>query len=67
MKITQIIIENFKSISNKIVIDTNKPIVCFVGENNTGKTTVFRAIDFLRNGVVKEKTIDDYKNINHKK
>lgn len=66
MKITQIIIENFKSISNRIIIDTNKPIVCFVGENNTGKTTIFRAIDFLRNGVAKDKTIDDYKNVNRK-
>lgn len=66
MRMTQITIENFKSICNRIVIDTDKPIVCFVGENNTGKTTIFRAIDFLRNGVAKEKTIDGYKNINRK-
>lgn len=41
MRMTQITIENFKSICNRIVIDTDKPIVCFVGENNTGKTTIF--------------------------
>ena len=65
MKITKIIIENFKSFGNRIVIDTNKPIVCFVGENNTGKTTIFRALNFLRNGVEKDKSIDDYKNSNN--
>ncbi|MDO1509858.1 MULTISPECIES: AAA family ATPase [unclassified Neisseria] len=63
MKITQIIIENFKSFANRTVLNTDKPIVCFVGENNTGKTTIFRALDFLRNGVVKDTTITDYKNI----
>ena len=64
MKITKIIISNFKSFANQVEINTDKPIICFVGENNTGKTTIFRAIDFLRNGVTKDKTIDDYKNTN---
>lgn len=65
MKITKIVIENFKSFSNRVEIDTNKSIVCFVGENNTGKTTIFRALNFLRNGVEKDKSIDDYKNSNN--
>lgn len=64
VKITKIIISNFKSFANQVEINTDKPIICFVGENNTGKTTIFRAIDFLRNGVTKDKTIDDYKNTN---
>ena len=65
MKITKIVIENFKSFSNRVEIDTNKSIVCFVGENNTDKTTIFRALNFLRNGVEKDKSIDDYKNSNN--
>ncbi|WP_025645253.1 MULTISPECIES: AAA family ATPase [Psychrobacter] len=66
MKISKLILENFKAFAETIVFDTNKPVVCLVGENNTGKTTVFKAIDFLRSGVSKDKTIDDYKNVNHK-
>ena len=65
MKIIKIVINNFKAFANQVEINTDKPIVCLVGENNTGKTTIFRALDFLRNGVAKDKTIDDYKNINH--
>lgn len=65
MKITQITIKNFKSFADEVCIDTDKPVICFVGENNTGKTTIFRALDFLRNGVAKDKTITDYKNINY--
>lgn len=66
MKISKLTLENFKAFAETIVFDTNKPVVCLVGENNTGKTTVFKAIDFLRSGVSKDKTIDDYKNANHK-
>lgn len=65
MKIIKIVINNFKAFANQVEINTDKPIVCLVGENNTGKTTIFRALDFLRNGVAKDKTINDYKNINH--
>lgn len=66
MKISKLTLENFKAFAETIVFDTNKPVVCLVGENNTGKTTVFKAIDFLRSGVSKDRTIDDYKNVNHK-
>ena len=61
MKISKLILEDFKAVAETMVFDTNKPVVCLVGENNTGKTTVFKAIDFLRSGVSKDKTIDDYK------
>ena len=47
MKISKLILENFKAFAETIVFDTNKPVVCLVGENNTGKTTVFKAIDFF--------------------
>ncbi|UEA16929.1 AAA family ATPase [Pasteurella canis] len=62
MKIVSIRVNNFKSLFGEHTINIgDSNIVCFVGENNTGKTTIFSAIDFLINGVVKEKTIQDYK------
>lgn len=62
MKITEIKVNNFKSLSGKHVIKIgNSNMVCFVGENNSGKTNIFSAIDFLINGVKKDKKIEDYK------
>lgn len=65
MKITKIIINNFKALSGEHIIETDNHMICLVGENNTGKTTLFAAIDFLKSGVAKGKSIDDYKNKNH--
>jgi putative ATP-dependent endonuclease of OLD family len=65
MKIAQIRVNNFKALAGEHCIDTNNAMICFVGENNTGKTTIFAAIDFLKSGVSKEKSIYDYKNKNH--
>lgn len=62
MRIIEIRLNNFKAFAGEHVIQTNSSVVCFVGENNTGKTSVFAAIDFLKNGVPKEKTIEDFKN-----
>lgn len=65
MRITKITVNNFKALSGLHVIETDSPMLCFVGENNTGKTTLFAAIDFLKNGISKDKSIDDYKNKNN--
>lgn len=62
MKITKITLNNFKAFQGEHVIDTDSSVVCLVGENNTGKTTIFAAIDFLKNGIPKEKSVEDYKN-----
>jgi predicted ATP-binding protein involved in virulence len=62
MKITRIILNNFKAFQGEHIINIDNPLVCLVGENNTGKTTLFAAIDFLKNGVAREKSIQDYKN-----
>jgi len=62
MRIIEIKLKNFKIFSGEHIIRTDSPVVCLVGENNTGKTTVFAAVDFLKNGVQREKSIDDYKN-----
>lgn len=36
----------------------------FIGENNTGKSTIFEAVDFIRNGVPRGRNIQDLKNSN---
>lgn len=64
MKIKTITLNNFKVFEGEHMIDTNSEIVCLVGENNVGKTTIFSAVDFLKNGVAKDKSIDGYKNKN---
>jgi putative ATP-dependent endonuclease of the OLD family len=46
VKITKIIIKNFKSIKD-IEIIPNQFINAFIGENNTGKSNVFDAINWL--------------------
>ena len=46
MKITKIIIKNFKSIKD-IEITPNQFINAFIGENNTGKSNIFEAINWL--------------------
>ena len=46
MKITKIIIKNFKSIKD-IEIVPNQFINAFIGENNTGKSNIFEAINWL--------------------
>jgi putative ATP-dependent endonuclease of OLD family len=64
MKITQIEVENFKAFEGKQTIDLNSNIVVLVGENNTGKTSLFSAIEFLKNGPAKDANISDYLNKN---
>lgn len=71
MFIKQLTITNFKSFNGQInPIEFHVPngspgsgLNIFVGENNTGKSTAFEAIDFLRNGTKKE--ISDIKNKNN--
>ena len=65
MRITKIKLYNFKSFKGNFEINLDSPIVCLVGENNTGKTTIFKALEFLKSGVEKGKTINDYKHINN--
>jgi predicted ATP-dependent endonuclease of OLD family len=69
MTIDSIKIKNFKGFIEK-EISLKKPdgnlgsgLSIFVGENNSGKSTLFEAIDFLRNGVPKNKTLEDLRNI----
>ena len=62
MKITEIKLTNFRAFAGEHSIKLDKPVACFVGENNTGKTTIFAALDFLRNGLPTGKKAEDFKN-----
>lgn len=60
MKITKLTAENFKIFKNKQEFDLSN-INFLVGENNTGKTAVIEALDYLVNGPIKDRV---YKNKN---
>lgn len=59
MKISKIIIQNFRSIENSDFCTTDLNI--FVGQNNCGKTNFFEAIEFFFNGVGRSVNITDLK------
>ncbi len=54
MKITKLSIENFKKFKNKFEFNFNNQNF-LVGENNTGKTSVIDAVNYLLNGPIKDK------------
>jgi len=68
MFIRKLDVKNFKSFRGDTnPLDFNVPnggigsgLNIFIGENNTGKSTIFEAIDFLRNGT--KKSVNDIKN-----
>ncbi len=57
MYISKIILNNFKSFAGKHVLELSDGINFFVGNNNCGKTTIFRAIEFIQSGKSKEEYI----------
>jgi predicted ATP-dependent endonuclease of OLD family len=59
MNIVQLSIENFKKFKDKVELSFSNQNF-FVGENNTGKTSVIDAINYLFSGPQKEKV---YKNL----
>lgn len=42
-------IKNFRSIGEEIIIEPQSNITTFLGENNIGKSNIFKAIDILKN------------------
>lgn len=56
MKITKLSIENFKKFKNKFEFDFSSQNF-LVGENNTGKTSIIDAVNYLLSGPAKEKKI----------
>ena len=65
MYIHKIKLYNFKGFSGKHEFIFSRGINFLVGNNNCGKTTIFRAIDFLQNGGNKENFINNSKNEEH--
>jgi predicted ATP-dependent endonuclease of OLD family len=68
MFIKRLTVSNFKSFQGKAEpLELNIPngeigsgLNIFIGENNTGKSTIFETIDFIRNGT--KKSVEDIKN-----
>ena len=59
MYISKLKLNNFKGFSEKHEFNFSKGINFLVGNNNCGKTTIFRAIEFLQNGGNKEDFINN--------
>ncbi len=59
MKITDIKIDNFRSIKQTEFATTDFNI--FVGQNNCGKTNFFEAVEFFFNGISKSTKLEDLK------
>ncbi|MBU2495461.1 MAG: AAA family ATPase [Candidatus Omnitrophota bacterium] len=57
MRISKIIIENFRSIKKVEITADNFNI--FVGQNNHGKTNLFEAIDWFFNGTKKGESVEE--------
>jgi len=64
MKIIELTIENYKGFAGKHILKFDKNFMFFVGENNTGKSTVFEAIEFVKSGLPDKKTVSDIRNKN---
>ncbi|MFO0781348.1 MAG: AAA family ATPase [Candidatus Saccharimonadales bacterium] len=64
MFIRELSISNFKGFKGTHVLKFDKNLAFFVGENNSGKSTIFEAIDFLKSGVPKNKKINNLQNKN---
>ncbi len=62
MKIQNIKLKNYKIFKGEHSFDFSGGLIFLVGENNTGKSTLFDAVNFLRSGLPKDKTLTDIKN-----
>lgn len=65
MYIHKIKLHNFKGFSGEHEFVFSKGINFLVGDNNCGKTTIFRSIEFLQNGGDKDSFINNSKNEEH--
>lgn len=61
MYIRELTIQNFKGFSGEHKLKFDKNLSFFVGNNNSGKSSVFEAIDFLKSGLGTSKSLDDIK------
>lgn len=54
MYISKITLNNFRCFKGNHVLEFNEGMNFFVGDNNSGKTTIFKAIEFIQSGKNKE-------------
>lgn len=59
MFLRELTIENYKGFSGKHVFQFEKNLSFFVGNNNSGKSTVFETVEFLKSGLPTTKSIKD--------
>jgi len=64
MYIKELTIENYKGFKGEHILKFDKNLVFFVGDNNSGKSTIFESIDFLKTGLPQTKVLEDIKNKN---
>ena len=57
MYIKNIKLNNFKSFAGEHELELSDGVNFFVGNNNCGKTTIFKAIEFIQTGKNKEEFI----------
>lgn len=62
MRISSIELVNFRLFKGAHSFDIKGNLIFFVGENNTGKSSVFEAVNFVKSGLPKDKKISDIKN-----
>jgi len=62
MFLRQLTVENFKGYRDKHVAEFNKNLCYFVGDNNSGKSTLLEAIEFLKGGLPTTKSLKDIQN-----
>lgn len=65
MFLRKISIENYKGFSGKHDASFDSNLCFFVGDNNTGKSTIFEAVEFLKSGLPTTKKVQDIKNKNN--
>lgn len=65
MYISKMILTNFKIFEGEHTLNFKSGINFFVGDNNSGKTTVFKAIEFIQSGKNKEEWITKGKENEH--
>jgi len=64
MHLRELIVENFKGFKGERKLTFDKDLTFFVGDNNSGKSSIFEALDFLKTGLPLTKKLDDLKNKN---
>ncbi|MBC1581150.1 ATP-dependent nuclease [Listeria seeligeri] len=63
MFISKITLKNFRCFEEEHILEFKSGINYFVGDNNCGKTTIFKAIEFIRSGKNKEDWISKGKEV----